>query len=302
MSENTISKLRKKAGLTQSALAEKLNVTRQTVSSWEIGRTEPDIESMTRMAEIFGIDMNELTGFKAAVNSEIKKPHFEIILAAAVIPAIITTILSGQYDNIFIVWTLIVCALTTVIPLSHMAKSGDFTMLAGYDKNSEYNTNELSKMLYSMCTHISCETLAFTAIIMMCSLADFGKLVSVIVTLAYVVSLLITILFISKKYEKAVYIKKNDASKDKEFNLVATPYIVLITAQSVILPLKCLLDEAHGAAVAFCFTAFIAETIWLIYEFIRKENTSEYISRKKLRYATIAFGTLCTIAMLIKFN
>lgn len=301
MSENTISKLRKKAGLTQSALAEKLNVTRQTVSSWEIGRTEPDIESMTRMAEIFGIDMNELTGFKAAVNSEIKKPPFEIILAAAVIPAIITTILGGQ-DNIFIVWTLIVCAVTTVIPLSHMAKSGDFTMLAGYDENSEYNTNELSKMLYSMCTHISCETLAFTVIIMMCSIADFGKLVSVIVTLAYVVSLLITILLISKKYEKAVYIKKNDASKDKEFNLVATPYIVLITAQSVILPLKCLLDEAHGAAVAFCFTAFTAETIWLIYEFIRKENTSEYVPRKKLRYTIIAFGIFCTIAMMIRFN
>lgn len=299
MPKNTISKLREKAGLTQSALAEKLNVTRQTVSSWEIGRTEPDIESMTRMAEIFGIDMNELTGFNtAAVNSEIKKPHFEIILAAAAIPAIITTILGGQ-DNIFIVWTLIVCALTTVIPLSHMAKSGDFTMLAGYDKNSEYNTNEISKMLYSMCTRISCETLAFTVIIMMCSIAGFGKLVSVIVTLAYVFSLLITILLVSKKYEKAVYINKNDASKDKEYGFVANPYIVLITAQCVILPIKCLLDKAHGAAVAFCFTAFAAETIWLIYEFIRKENTPEYIPRKKLGYAIIAFGIFCTIAMLI---
>lgn len=302
MAKNTISKLREKSGLTQSALAEKLNVTRQTVSSWEIGRTEPDIESMTRMAEIFGIDMNELTGFNtAAVNSEIKKPHFEIILAAAAIPAIITTILGGQ-DNIFIVWTLIVCALTTVVPLSHMAKSGDFTMLAGYDKNSKYNTNELSKMLYSMCMHISCETLAFTVIIMMCSIADLGKLVSVIVTLAYVVSLLITILLVSKKYEKAVYIKKNDASKDKEFNLVANPYIVLITAQCIVLTLKCQLDKVHGAAVAFCFTAFAAETIWLLYEYMRKENKSEYSPRKKLRYATIAFGILCTIAMLIKFN
>ncbi len=218
MSKNTISKFREKAGLTQSALAEKLNVTRQTVSSWEIGRTEPDIESMTRMAEIFGIDMNELTGFNAAVNSEIKKPHFEIILAAAVIPAIITTILGGQYDNIFIVWTLIVCSAITVIPLSYMAKSGDFTMLAGYDKNSEYNTNELSKMLYSMCTHISSETLAFTVIIMMCSIAALGKLVSVIVTLAYVVSLLITILLVSKNMKKLFISRKMTIQKIK--NLV----------------------------------------------------------------------------------
>ncbi|MDE7288088.1 MAG: hypothetical protein K2N71_01115, partial [Oscillospiraceae bacterium] len=227
--------------------------------------------------------------------------HFEIILAAAVIPAIITTILGGQ-DNNFIVWTLIVCAVTTVVPLSHMAKSGDFTMLAGYDKNSEYNTNELSKMLYSMCMNISCETLAFTVIIMMCSLADLGKLVSVIVTLAYVVSLLITILLVSKKYEKTVYINKNADSKDKEFGLVANPYIVLITVQCVVLTLKCQLDESHGAAVAFCFTAFAAETIWLIYEFIRKENTSEYTPRKILRYTIIAFGIFCTIAMMIKFN
>ncbi len=80
---------------------------------------------------------------------------------------------------------------------------------------------------------------------------------------------------------------------------MANPYIVLITAKCVILPIKCVLDNAHGAATAFCFTAFTVETIWLIYEFIRKESTSEYTPRKKLGYAIIAFGIFCTIAMMI---
>ena len=36
-------------GLTQDALAGMLHVTRQTVSSWEIGRTEPDLDTLPRL-------------------------------------------------------------------------------------------------------------------------------------------------------------------------------------------------------------------------------------------------------------
>ena len=38
---------RKAAGLTQQQLADRLHVTRQSVSSWELGRTEPDLQTLT---------------------------------------------------------------------------------------------------------------------------------------------------------------------------------------------------------------------------------------------------------------
>lgn len=41
-----IQKLRKQRGLSQEALAEKVTVTRQTISKWELGQSLPDLESL----------------------------------------------------------------------------------------------------------------------------------------------------------------------------------------------------------------------------------------------------------------
>ena len=54
---NNLRNLRLKSGLTQEQVAEKLNVTRQAVSSYESGRTRPDIDTLTRFAEIYGTDL-----------------------------------------------------------------------------------------------------------------------------------------------------------------------------------------------------------------------------------------------------
>lgn len=55
-----IAELRKKKKLTQAALGEKLNITAQAVSKWENNLSEPDIESLKQMCEIFGVSMDEL--------------------------------------------------------------------------------------------------------------------------------------------------------------------------------------------------------------------------------------------------
>lgn len=51
---------RKAAGLTQQQLADRLHVTRQSVSSWELGRTEPDLQTLTELAEVFETDAGSL--------------------------------------------------------------------------------------------------------------------------------------------------------------------------------------------------------------------------------------------------
>ena len=55
-----LSKLRKQADMTQSALGDKLNVTRQAVSRYENGESFPDISILVLLAEIFGISVDEL--------------------------------------------------------------------------------------------------------------------------------------------------------------------------------------------------------------------------------------------------
>ena len=53
-----IRELRSRAGLSQNELAERLFVTRQTVSNYETGKTRPDVEQILRLAEIFETDAN----------------------------------------------------------------------------------------------------------------------------------------------------------------------------------------------------------------------------------------------------
>ena len=58
--QTSIKDLRKKKNMTQDELAEKLNVTRQAVSSWENGKTQPDIETLTQLAEAFDVSVERL--------------------------------------------------------------------------------------------------------------------------------------------------------------------------------------------------------------------------------------------------
>ncbi len=52
--------LRKKAGLSQEELAEKLDVSRQAVSKWESGSARPDVDRLKALSRFYGIPMDSL--------------------------------------------------------------------------------------------------------------------------------------------------------------------------------------------------------------------------------------------------
>jgi transcriptional regulator with XRE-family HTH domain len=58
-------KLRKAQNLSQDAVAEKLFVTRQTISKWEVGTSTPDLEQTVKLAELFEVGLDELVLGKA---------------------------------------------------------------------------------------------------------------------------------------------------------------------------------------------------------------------------------------------
>lgn len=53
-------KLRKKAGLSQEELGYKLNVTRQTISKWELGQTTPEMDKLKEISNLFNITIDDL--------------------------------------------------------------------------------------------------------------------------------------------------------------------------------------------------------------------------------------------------
>lgn len=52
--------LRTARGMSQDDLAEKLEVSRQSVSKWETGQSTPDLDKIIRLADLFGVTVDEL--------------------------------------------------------------------------------------------------------------------------------------------------------------------------------------------------------------------------------------------------
>ena len=52
--------LRKKQVLSQEELAEKLNVSRQAVSRWEVGSAQPDASNVLQLSKLFGVTADYL--------------------------------------------------------------------------------------------------------------------------------------------------------------------------------------------------------------------------------------------------
>ena len=67
-----LSKLRKNADMTQSELADKLNLTRQAISRYELGESFPDISILISIADIFNITIDELIKNGEATHEESK--------------------------------------------------------------------------------------------------------------------------------------------------------------------------------------------------------------------------------------
>lgn len=60
---NSLFHARKKCGLSQEDVAEKLGVSRQTVSKWETDETTPDIRQSKKMAVLYNMSLDELIDF-----------------------------------------------------------------------------------------------------------------------------------------------------------------------------------------------------------------------------------------------
>ena len=68
-----IFELRKKCGLSQEQLGEKINVTRQTISNWENAKSLPDIISIIKLSELYKISVDELIKGDQRIQEKIEK-------------------------------------------------------------------------------------------------------------------------------------------------------------------------------------------------------------------------------------
>lgn len=72
---DNILKLRKKSGLSQEELSEKISVTRQTISNWELNETQPNPEQLKLLSKAFNVSVDELIGndIKSVIEEKVIK-------------------------------------------------------------------------------------------------------------------------------------------------------------------------------------------------------------------------------------
>ena len=96
-----IAEIRKEHSLTQEGLAEICNVTRQTISNWENGKSYPDLETLVLISDTFDVSLDVMLKGDRKMVSEISKEqkhgkHFAVkVIFAVIITALI--VLGGIY-------------------------------------------------------------------------------------------------------------------------------------------------------------------------------------------------------------
>ena len=125
-----IRNLRKENNISQEELAEKLNVSRQSVSLWENGQTQPSIENIIAIAKIFGVTTDillkeniEAVSSKISIqNPKRKLKVWEIVLLALGSPLWISLLIAffavvlSVYVSLWAVFvSLVACGFSGVI-------------------------------------------------------------------------------------------------------------------------------------------------------------------------------------------
>ncbi len=111
----TIASLRKKKGMTQNELAEKMNVTDKAVSKWERDLSCPDVNTISKLAYVLDTSVDELLQAKNKEYSNSKlKDLINVILKAVAIAMGIAVVVLNILDSIEIKSSIIMLGIGLV--------------------------------------------------------------------------------------------------------------------------------------------------------------------------------------------
>ena len=131
-----IRKHRDELGLSQEELAEKIFVTRQSVSNWETGKTYPDLQSLLRLGDLFGLSLDELIkGDIEIMKEEINQQEIQkmnrwgnllaiLLLALVILPVPLLRFLD-TVGFLLVMGPLFVAAMAVALRVEKLKKDND---------------------------------------------------------------------------------------------------------------------------------------------------------------------------------
>ena len=139
---NNILELRKKLGLSQEELSEKVGVTRQTISNWELNETQPNPEQLKLLSKTLNVSVDELldNDIKSVLIEKTIKTEKNSSQVLKVVKIILTSIL---------VFFVFVCVIVGVFSVNLSKDNKQFEENQGVTLNCYLNDKTYSYLIES---------------------------------------------------------------------------------------------------------------------------------------------------------
>lgn len=219
LAEN-IKKIRTKKGLSQTDLAQELFVTRQAISSWERGISEPDVQMLLKLCEIFDVQLAELIGEGAQKVYVPERKTSRIMLGLQLGLAMIVLLIFFQPNSPMGIGELIMLLYfpfmsgTLYLIFGYMFRTGDLSLLAGYDPKMSYVKEVFFRLLETQETWIHfINLITFSISLPVLWLGDGEELALGILWISYILSFIVGFFKIEDNYIEELYKEKRDRVK-----------------------------------------------------------------------------------------
>ncbi len=237
-----IARYRNKKGLSQEKIAERIGVSRQAVTKWESNISRPSSDNLFKLAEIFGISVDDLLNSETIDNTpnrenykNSKTPWIFIGITAVCIAAYVSI---GVFNACFDLGVFI-CLFIMGVPIqlflhiyfSNVIDNDSFSAVAGFDNDIEYNLHEVKKLLTQLDMHIGILSSVhiFLLSVINCFDLGLGRINGPFMAL-YALNFFATILINDYRAIDKIYIHSEDKKKAFKSIPVTAAYILLLFA------------------------------------------------------------------------
>lgn len=202
--------LRMQHNMSQEALAESLNVSRQAISNWENGKTKPDADMLIKISSIFQVSLDEMISGGCSGDLIQKNKRGLIVCVAGLTLSMVHLVLAimGKVNIIGVFISVILAAVVSIImyfAFESSIKNNDFSMIAGYMKSDSSNFPRFVRQLRTMNSIAGILALALNILyipIYYTSRALHMK-VSLIYLVVFIIGLITDIIIVNHKYRKS---------------------------------------------------------------------------------------------------
>lgn len=302
---------RKLKGLSQEKVAEYVGVSRQAVTKWEHGMSNPNSENLIKLSELLQVDVEVLLGRKGGEEkpdnvSMGKGPA--LFCAFSLISILLYCIYCGVTGQIQA--GALICMIIIAVPIqlfmgvyfSNAIKNESYSGIAGFSDKIEYRITEVKKLLVEINAHIG--LLSTVCIILMCvgnsvDVADIS--LSNLLLLLYIVEFAVTILILNYRAIPHIYCNDKDRQKAKlSFPIICTYLFIIITGIIETFMLFQINHIENNSVPALkIVSVIIAAVTFSTIGFMKESSRINKLDVDKEKYVTGRFAVICVIVTII---